>query len=447
MSNLVQSEVIDVDFTSDVPIAKADSSQQIAENAYGEYAITPRYDFSTLLSYSELNIWHRTCIDIKKAVTVGLGWDLVTDDESKEPDDDYKRINAFFMDEGFPDYGFQEVMDRFYFDHLNIGNSYLERALSRSSEYLGEFYHAPGYTIRRTLPKKVNQYAKYGGYRQIRGNATKDFRYPGEGDPDHNEMYHYMTYDPLSTYYGVPYWVAAIGEIALDRSAVEFNINMFQNEMTGKIIMTVTGGEFGEQTRKNIRKFASNNLKGIKNAGRTLLLEIQQEGAKVDITHLWQEIAKNKDLSFHDGRTDARDGILTMHKVPPRLAGVMSAAQLGGTGEVEGQMQVFKEIHIEPDQMRLEYWLNHKVFRPLFEGTKWRLEFKRMDIDDWARNASAWSGLVSTGIGDIQQAQEALDIAVQKSRGSIKQAGDTLTLQGTEGLYHLLKSINKYLDE
>lgn len=444
--NTVESEIIQVDMNSTVPFAKADESQQIQETAWGEYAIQPRYNWEKLISYGELNVTHRTCLDIRTAVTVGLGWELVTADEDKQPDADHERITEFFNLEGFPEMGFQGAIDRFYFDHLSIGNSFLEHALARSEQYPGTYYHAPGYTMRRMQPKKVNQYSSYGGYRQIRGSKTRNFRYPGEGDYDHNEIHHYMNYDPKSSYYGVPYWVAAIGDIALDRSAVEFNINMFQNEMTGKIILTVTGGQFGEKTKENIRQFATNNLQGVSNAGRTLLLEIQQEGASVNVEHLWKEIAKNKDLSFSEGRKDTRDAILRSHKVPPRLAGVMSAAQLGGTGEVEGQLQIFKEVHIEPEQQRLEYWINGIVFPQIFEDTKWQLRFTRMDIEDWAKEANAWTGLVSSGIADMDQAQEALNIAVEKSNGAMKQAGDTLTLRGSEGIFHFLKALNDHLD-
>lgn len=448
--NQVHAEIVSLEAGNTIQKA-AESSQQIHQKTWNyDQVIKPRYDFDKLISYSELNTWHNSCLNLWTAVTVDLGWSLVTEEEDKEPDDDYRRITEFFTETGFPDDPFEEVMHRFAYDYFALGNAFQEQALAHGEGQPGEFFHVPGHTVRRMNPKKVNQHKidRERGYQQKRGIETSDeFLLPDQAGPGENAMWHYLRYDPRDDWYGLPRWIPAIGAISLDRSALEFNIHLFQNEMTGKIIITVTGGELAKGTMDNIKKFVKNNLLGVENAGRTLVLKTQAENAKIEVHHLWKEIQKAKDLSYHQGRQDNRDEIIAAHNVPPRMLGVMSASQLGGTGEVTGQLQLFKELYVEPEQTRLERWFTRGPYKPVFDGTKWRLQFTRMDIADWSEEAGAWRGLVGTEpIAERDEAREALGLAVENSNGAIKQVGDALTIKGAEGIYRFLKSLNNYLE-
>lgn len=457
MSKNVQSEIITLDDAESTGIEKAaESSQQIAQREWNyNQLIKPRYEPDDLIKYAELSVWHAACLNLWTAVTVDMGWDLVSDEEGATPDDDYDTITNYLQNEGFPgaDEPFEETLHRFAYDYFAIGDGYLEQALANGNqdENWGEFYHMPGHTVRRIAPRRVNQYkiAENGerGYKQKRGIETSDeFVLPDQAEPGDNVCWHYRRYDPRDDYYGLPRWIPAIGAIALDRSALEFNLHLFENEMTGKIIISVTGGELSKDTMQNIRDFVHNNLRGITNAGRVLLLKSQSEQAKISVEHLWKGIEKNKDLPYGQGRSDSRDEIIAAHNVPPRLVGIMSAAQLGGTGEVQGQLQTFKELYVEPEQQRLEQWMMRGPLEPVFRDSTWRLQFRRMDISDFAETAGAWSGLVSNQIAETDEAREAIGLAIEKSHGSMRQIGNGIQVKDIEGVYHLLKSVNEYIE-
>ena len=51
-------------------------SQQLKETWNKLEAVTPRYDFDDLMTFYEINTWHRRCIDLKARLIAGLGWYL-----------------------------------------------------------------------------------------------------------------------------------------------------------------------------------------------------------------------------------------------------------------------------------------------------------------------------------------------------------------------------------
>jgi len=99
------------------------ASQQDKQKKFtGLKTVDPRNSFDDLLFFLDVNPWHKRGVLLKTALTGGLGWSLVTDDEEKKEDKDYKTIKAFLDNPNEEGQTFNEIIKRMltfpYFDSL-----------------------------------------------------------------------------------------------------------------------------------------------------------------------------------------------------------------------------------------------------------------------------------------------------------------------------------------
>ena len=181
--------------------------------------------------------------------------------------------------------------------------------------------------------------------------------------------------------------------MGLDRECVEYNTYSFRNAMMARFIVVVEGGVLTRKARSALKKFIQSNMTGIKNAGRTIVISSDDPNVKIRIERINKD-ANLKDLSFTQRRQYSRVEIVSAHGVPPRMLGIMSAGQLGGAGEIKGQMQVFRDIIIAPEQRRLEQLINSTILAS-FGKHKWRLKLNEIDITDPQADAEYYAKLLN----------------------------------------------------
>ena len=398
---------------SRIPFAK-ESKQEKKElsNQSGDY-IEPRYSFDDLLDFLEYNGWHGRCVHLKAALIGGLGWELVTDDDNKEPDDAHKEIMALLdrPDDEEPTMTFDEIVNRFLIDYNATGNGMFE--ISRTAlNKIGGFYHVPVRDMRRD--------ADFKGYVQDKIITRVNFdNFSLKDKSDKNQILHYLKYDPQDTYYGLPAWVGSLATIVLDRKAVEYNANLFANGMMAKTAITITGGTFDKEVIAKIKTFVEEN-RGTDSAGKVLVLMNRGEKSTITIAPLTKD---NKEGDYNQTRKDNRDEIIAAHGVPPRMVGVVSAGQLGGGGEVSQQMRVFKDNEINPEQKKVETFFNRTIMAT-FGDHKWRLKFGEMDLADKQLDTQIQTDLVNARITWPQVARKELGLADEDGPIILKLADD-----------------------
>lgn len=338
----------------------------------------PRISVEDLLYFYDVSTWHKRCVLLKTRLVGGLGWQLVTDDEDKAPDDAHQAITAFLDDpqqereDGEPKRSFDDLVERYLIDYYATGNGYWEAPRQRAGDAVAEIYHLRAQEARRAADLSE-------GYYQVRGGTEKaHFAGWGDTDADLNEVLHFECYDPQDPYYGAPEWLTAMGAALLDRTAVEYNTNLFRNGLVAHFAVVVEGGKLSDKQIDALKQFLNENAKGVDNAGRGLVLQNEGEDVTIKIESLNVGFEKMK---FGEGRDRARDEIIAAHGVLPRMVGVMEAGQLGGGGEMENQKRAFKESIIDPDQRKLERFINATILDSFGEH-KWRLKFNEMDITD-----------------------------------------------------------------
>ena len=350
------------------------SSQQSQDKKWsGQGVVPPRYTMKYLAEFLEYNVWHRRCCALKTNVCVGLGIEIVTDDEDKEPDEEYRRLEDLLDAQQLNSRGvdIEETIRRIVFDFFAVGNGFVE-AIRRGNGELDELVHAPAYTMR---------VAEKGGYRQIRSN-NKAVAFADFGEKDRsgiNEIAHILQYDPLSDFYGLPDWFPAYLTIVLDREQSSYNVKSFQNELLAKVILFFKNLKIGKEARKTLESFFSEKGTGIENAGRALILDSEGDefGNNVEL-EMHKIQSDTKEGAFNQSRKLNRDEVVGAWGVPPRLVGILSSGQLGGGGEGDSQMKIFKETEIDPLQRKFEKFFNH-ILRTGLDLKKWKLKFKEFD--------------------------------------------------------------------
>lgn len=378
------------------------ASQQkppMKEKLGGPEWFEPRISVSSLMYFLDINTWHKRCVNLKARLVAGLGWMLVTNSDNKDEDAAHRAISDLLTSpqrerrSGEPKQTFSEIMSCLMVDYYALGNGYLEVPRNAKGE-IAESYHMMASTTRRA--RELD-----GGYHQIdMGQSVTKLRgFGGEKPAGMNEVIHLMDYDPADPWYGMPQWAPAMGVALLDRTTVEYNTGLFQNGMMAHFAVIVEGGKLGGDQIEGIKTFLRNNATGIQNAGRGLVLQNQIGNAKIRIEKLNMDF---KNLQITDGRNQARDEVIAAHGVPPRMVGVMTAGQLGGGGENEGQLHTFMETVIKPDQQRLEELLNSTVLAS-FGQHKWRLKFKSMDITNRAADADYYTRALHPQTGWMTQ--------------------------------------------
>lgn len=227
-------------------------------------------------------------------------------------------------------------------DLETYGNAFCQIIRDTSNRLVG-LRRLPAITMRRRIE----------GYAQITAspNGALD-----RTEFDKSEILHLREQCPEGRMYSLPTWIGVEGMLALSHAATRYNASFFNNNAMPEYAVIFKGATPSEKTKDAIKEFFRNEHQGVDNAHRTLLLNTTEDGS-VDIKRLTSEVKDGDFLKLIDA---ARDRIPTAHGVPPRILGIMAAGQLGGGGEVEGQLFVFEHLTLKPRRRRML-----EQFRPI----------------------------------------------------------------------------------
>ena len=158
--------------------------------------------------------------------------------------------------------------------------------------------------------------------------------------------------------------------ILTNQKADSFNNAFFDNSARADTAIIFENSEPDEMQLNAFKEFFGSNFKGTGNAHKTLVLTANGENAKVRI----EDLSKVSDISFEKLKNLNRDEIIAAHGVPPRMVGVMTSGQLGGSGEVTGQLHSFNELTIIPKQEQIEWF---------FDSIGYPIKLKPIDVSNF----------------------------------------------------------------
>ncbi|MBT0611962.1 phage portal protein [Campylobacter hyointestinalis] len=203
---------------------------------------------------------------------------------------------------------------------------------------------------------------------------------------------HLYYYSPRSRFYGEPDYLGALLAILTNQKADGFNNAFFENSARADTAVIFENSEPDEMQLNAFKEFFGSNYKGVDNAHKTLILTANGENAKVRI----EDLSNVQDISFEKLKNLNRDEIITAHGVPPRMMGIMSSGQLGGGGEVAGQLHSFNELTIIPKQEQIEWF---------FDSIGFPIKLKPIDVNNFKDDGEIVTSLVSSGIISLAEAR------------------------------------------
>ncbi|WP_135806203.1 phage portal protein [Halorussus marinus] len=416
---------------------KAEETTQLDERRIATdvgRGIVPPYNPETLAAFQELNETHQACLRKKARYEVGYGFDIVPHPSADEPDPDgeaYQTVHDFWHGsdsrwqigpEGTAASTPEEVLELSRLDYHGIGWAALEVLVEGDGTPIG-LAHVPATTVRvrKTTTTVENadgeeqeEILSGHGYVQIRQGRRRYFGEAGDrygDDPTFvdketgdvassvdalenepaNELIFIPNPSPISLYYGIPDWVAAMRTMAADEAAQEWNHDIFDNLGIPHYAIKVTGGKLTEESKDQLRELQQ-NLKG--EPYRTAILEVDEfeqqtpleaeDGSDVEIEFEPLGATDSNDMEFQQFRERNEHEIAKVHEVPPILINVTSTSNRSNS---EAQVREFAEDVIAPEQAKFEARLYRILHQTALGVDEWTVDFELRGADRPAEEA------------------------------------------------------------
>ena len=316
--------------------------------------VEPFFSFEELLLLYYANTYHRRSINLKAKVLSSV----------VESD-----LEKFLPKEITP----SDFLYSFLVEFEIYGNTFLERTIS------DKLYIIPGYEARVDIDRNI--------YQQTFQRTIK------------LSGHHFKNYSPRSRFYGEPDYLATLLQIATTQKADKYNNSFLENGAKPGFAVMFENSEPTEDQIRAFREFFGENFKGYDNANKTIILSATSDMGEKPAKIRLERISQVEDISFKQLKEINRDEIIAAHAVPPRLAGVMSAGQLGGANEFISQLHAFNELEIKPKIKKIESF---------FEGIGVKLKLNELDTTDFKDDTDIVTALLDRNIISIKEAREIL---------------------------------------
>lgn len=242
------------------------------------------------------------------------------------------------------------VLDRSTFsalalDFLTFGNSYLEKRLSLTGRNV---------KLQHALSKYCRRGADMDNYFFVRG--WKD-----EHEFPKGNVFQLREADVNQEVYGLPQYLSALQAAWLNESATLFRRKYYNNGSHAGFILYMNDPAQNQDDIDTLRQ-ALRDSKGPGNFRNLFLYSPNGKKDGVQIIPVSEVAAKD---DFFNIKNVSRDDVLTAHRIPPQLIGIVPS-NAGGFGSVVDATTVFHRNEIEPLQVRMceiNDWLGEEVVR------------------------------------------------------------------------------------
>lgn len=334
--------------------------------------VEPFFSFDRALDLYYQNTWHRRCIRIKAHLLSQIE----------------ETTLARFLPPGMNPKMFLSSVAL----QLEIfGNAFLEKAGDSAGFWT---YILPAHEGRIDKDMRLHQYRN--------------------GIPCPLAGWHLKLESPASRFYGEPDYLAAIRKLATENLIDTYNETFFSNSAVPNLAILFEGTDPSDEQIQAVKQFLAANYKGVTNSHRTLVLSTGAPTGERDPKIRFEKLNAVPDVAFESFKRLNREEIIAAHGVPPRLVGIVTAGQLGGGGELIGQLHQFNELEIKPKIEILEWF---------FRSIGVQVNLKPIDVTDFKDDADVVSGLVQLGIVSIQEARDILGWQKGAVNGGAPQAG------------------------
>lgn len=196
--------------------------------------------------------------------------------------------------------------------------------------------------IERLLPMhgiNMRRMKEQGRYCLLRPNNQDPIVYKKD------EVIHLKDYDVQQSIYGEPEYLAAIQSVLLNEGATLFRRKYYENGAHMGYIFYTADADFEPEDEQMLKE----QIKGAKGVGnfRSMFLNIPNgKPDSVKIIPVGDVATKDE---FERIKNISRNDVISMHRIPPALAGIMPE-NTGGFGDIEKISRVYYENEVMPMQ-------------------------------------------------------------------------------------------------
>lgn len=353
----------------------------------------PPFDMEKAKKLMLLSPHHSTCVLTRTAATVGLGF--ITDEERTAREkvrkgDVTAKASLLSMDgisrvsevlNPLCDGTFREVLWCYGQDYVELANGCMEvvRQKGRSNGKILALNHIPAENCRVVISldedtgvmhKHYRVQADDGGAERIfakYGDRDWFMRNVTDADDEKNvsEVIHQRCPSSHDRWYGVPGHLSGVASIDLWGCLHQHKYDFFLNRGVPEFMLFIKGQKLSEDQWKVVEDGIKANI-GLGNSHKSFALNLENKEIEIDVVKLAMEDG-GEDAFVAMGETLAVS-IVTAHRVPPLLAGILIPGKLGATNELPNALQAFQALVCGQDQGIISEGLGTTLGNPKKNG-------------------------------------------------------------------------------
>lgn len=339
------------------------------------------------------NEHHATCLSTKVASTVGLGF--LTDEEKKArkaiTGGDITAKATLMSIDGIStcdkvlnplcDNSWQETLSDVCRDYWSVADGYLEVVRDDAGDDgLGPItgvHHIPAEQVYVFMEN-----SKYDRHYEIVGgegaNSTRRFARFGDlagfrarnpnlvSETDRiSEVIDFRQPTALCRWYGFSDWISAVAAIELVQSIRQYNFDFFRNRGVPEFFMFILGQKLSKEEWAVVENAMQSNV-GRGNSHKSFAMNLSNENIKIQVEKMMAD-GKGEN-TFGDMNESLSLSIVTAHRVPPLLAGIVIPGKMAATNELPNVLQAFQTLVIGPTQQLFQQTLGATLGNPEKNG-------------------------------------------------------------------------------
>tara|TARA_R110002095_G_C4251957_1_gene240427 strand:- start:20783 stop:22201 length:1419 start_codon:yes stop_codon:yes gene_type:complete len=309
------------------------------------------FDFGRTAMLKMHNEHHSTCIEAKKAATVGLGH---VDRNTKKKLDKLCRVSWL------------HTMMQISEDWESVGNGYLEvvREGFKANGKITGLHYQPACDVQIVIEDE-----HYNSHFEIKatGGLRNAIKFANYGDLDSfqarpagqalegkrmSELIHFAQPSSYSRYFGVPFWLAAIASIELVQSLKQHQFDFHQNRGVPEFMLFVMGTKVRAKDWAAIEESLQAQI-GPGNSHKSLAMNLTDPNITVQLEKMAMEGSADGEF-FAKMMETLSVNIVSAHRVPPPIAGILIPGKMGASNEASNAIMTFQALVIGQSQENFE---------------------------------------------------------------------------------------------
>ena len=373
----------------DKEAAKPGDPEQSSRQGIFQGEVPRPFNYEEAMNFRTQNAHHSSCIAAKIQAMVGLGFAGkkkppaqpvpagaapvvkeaaaqaaklagVPAPSMEEPDEDpsplYKILNPLC------DVSFQDVLQDVGEDFVEAGVGYFEIVRDRSGVIRG-IHHIPARHTSVFVEDRYNyhylvqcpglsmdtqfeiRFARYGDMEKFRARRSIPPEIPV------SEVIAIRQASSRSKYYGFPDWLAAVPSVELVQMHRQHSYDFYNNRGVPEFMGFFIGQKLGDKEWSAITEAVKANV-GLGNSYKSIVANITAppETLKIQFERLGLDGGASTEGQFKEVTDSLAMDIVSAHRVPPLLAGIMIPGKLGASNELVNALIAFQTLVIGPFQ-------------------------------------------------------------------------------------------------